>query len=263
MIMTYENILISIDNNVATVTINRPKAYNVLNTQTLREIHACFIEDIRPNDAVRAVIIAGQGEKAFCGGADIKEMKDMNAMQAIAFSRLGQHTMAAIEDTPKPVVAAVNGDALGGGLELALACDMIVAAKHARFASPEINIGVMPGFGATKKLPQIVGAARAKELLFFGGMFDADNAYKLGIINLVVPAERLKEEAFVCACKLVEKSATALGLMKRVIDRSLSLDRETAALLEAEAFGACFATFDQKEGMNAFVEKRTPKFNGK
>jgi enoyl-CoA hydratase len=261
--MPYENILIAIDSNVATVTINRPKAYNVLNAQTLRELRACFLEEIRSNDAIKVAILTGQGEKAFCGGADIKEMKDMNAMQATAFSRLGQQTMAAIEDAPKPVIAAVNGDALGGGLELVLACDLIVAAEHARFASPEINVGVMPGFGASKKLPQIVGAARAKELLFFGGMIDAQNALKLGIINLVVPAERLKEEAFVCACKLAEKPAATMGLMKRVIDRSMNVNRETAALLEAEAFGVCFATEDQKEGMNAFVEKRKPKFLGK
>lgn len=261
--MAYENIIVTVEDGIATVTLNRPRSFNVLNSQTLHELRSCFHKEINSSDSVNAVIITGEGGKAFCGGADIKEMKDMDAVHAVAFSQLGQKTMTVIEDCPKPVIAAVNGVALGGGFELALACDFILAAKKAQFASPEVNVGVMTGWGGSYKLVQILGKNRAKLLLFTGEIIDTETAYQLGLVNLMVDDERLMEEAIDLAGSLVEKPAMALTLMKRVVNRCQTVDRETAGLLEAEAFGACFATADQKEGMNAFVEKRKPKFIGK
>jgi enoyl-CoA hydratase len=261
--MAYENITLAVEDRIATVTLNRPRAFNVLNSQTLHELRSCFYNEINSNDAVGAVIVTGEGDKAFCGGADIKEMKDMDAVHAVAFSQLGQKTMAVIEDCSKPVIAAVNGVALGGGFELALACDFILAAKKARFASPEVNVGVMTGWGGSYKLVQILGKNSAKLMLFTGEMIDTKTAYQLGLVNLMVDDEKLMEEAVDLAGSLVEKPAMALTLMKNVVNRCAAVDRETAGLLEAEAFGACFSTADQKEGMNAFIEKRKPIFTGK
>ncbi|MBN1578063.1 MAG: enoyl-CoA hydratase/isomerase family protein [Chitinispirillaceae bacterium] len=261
--MTYEHIILAIEGGVATVTINRPRAFNVLNSSALQELKSCFLDELDNNDAVKAVILTGKGEKAFCGGADIKEMKGMDAFQAADFSQSGQRIMAAIEDMLKPVIAAVNGYALGGGLELALACDIVIAAENARFASPEINVGIMAGWGASKRLPEAIGTVRAKELLFTGAMIDAQTAFRLGFVNRVVPLGRLNEEAMSLARQLAEKPPIALELAKRAVNHSLHVDRESAELIESEAFGACFATADQKEGMAAFEEKRKPKFIGK
>jgi enoyl-CoA hydratase len=261
--MTYNTILFSVDNNIAIITLNRPRSFNVLDTRALHELRDCFYEEIYGNDSVNAVIITGEGEKAFCGGADIKEMKDMEAAEALALAQFGQRTMAIIEDCPKPVIAAINGVALGGGFELALSCDFILAAKKARFASPEVNVGIMVGWGASYKLVQILGKNRAKLLLFTGEMIDSDTAFQLGLINQIVPDEKLMDEALDLAGSLAEKPSVALTMVKRVVNRCGTLDRETAGLLEAEAFGACFSTKDQKEGMNAFVEKRKPIFTGK
>ncbi len=261
--MSYENLIVTIESGVALVTINRPRAFNVLTTAALKELRTCFLDEIGCSDAIKAVILTGKGEKAFCGGADIKEMKNMNVDQALVFSILGQQTVAAIEDSPKPVIAAVNGYALGGGLEMVLACDLVIASESARFASPEINVGVMTGWGGSKKLPERIGAVRAKELLFTGAMIDAETAVKFGLVNRVVPAMRLMEETTIIARQLAGKPSIAIGLVKRTINRSRHVDRDAAAIIESEAFGACFATADQKEGMNAFEEKREPKFTGK
>ncbi|MBN1308858.1 MAG: enoyl-CoA hydratase/isomerase family protein [Chitinispirillaceae bacterium] len=261
--MTYEHITVAIEEGVATVTINRPRAFNVLNSSAVRELKRCIADELGGAGAVKVIILTGQGEKAFCGGADIKEMKVMDAHQATLFSQLGQQVMDAIEDTPKPVIAAVNGYALGGGLELALACDIVIASENARFASPEINVGVMTGWGCSKRLPEVIGPARAKELLFTGEMIDAHTALRLGIVNRVVPAGQLTEEVSSLARQLAGKAAIAMGLAKRAVNNSRYIDRESAELIESEAFGACFQTADQKEGMAAFEEKRKPVFSGK
>ena len=261
--MTYENIIISIDEGIATVAINRPRSFNILDAKTLEELYACFRNDISHNEAVKAVILTGKGEKAFCGGADIKAMKGMDVFQATDFSQEGQRVMDAIEDAPKPVIAAVNGYALGGGFELALACDLIIASENAQFAASEINVGITTGWGCSKRLPEAIGAARAKELLFTGAMIDAPTALRLGIVNRVVPADRLNEETIALARQLAGKAVIALALVKKAVNHSRHLDREKAALIESEVFGACFATVDQKEGMTAFEEKRKPVFIGK
>jgi enoyl-CoA hydratase len=261
--LTGEYIGTAIEHGVATVTINRSRAFNVLNSSALQELKACILDDIGCNPEVKAVILTGQGEKAFCGGADIKEMKAMDAHQATLFSQLGQQVMAAIEDTPKPVIAAVNGYALGGGLELVLACDIVIASENARFASPEINVGIMTGWGCSKRLPETIGTARAKELLFTGEMIDAQTALRLGIVNRVVPAGQLTGEASSLARQFAAKPPIALALAKRTVNHCRHVDRERAALMESEAFGACFQTADRREGMAAFEEKRTPVFTGK
>ena len=261
--LTDEVVVTVIENSIATVTINRPQALNVLNTSMLQELKAFFLDNIRNNPDVKAVVITGQGEKAFCGGADIKEMKSMDAHQATIYSQLGQQVVAAIEDTPKPVISAVNGYAFGGGLELVMACDIVIASENARFASPEINVGVMTGWGGSKRLPEIIGPARAKELLFTGEAIDAQTALMLGIVNRVVPAGRLIEEALSLARLLAAKPPIALALAKRTVNHCRYVDRESAAMMEAESFGACFQTADRKEGMAAFAEKRTPVFTGK
>ncbi len=260
--MNFTNLLIEITDGVAVVTINRPAALNALNKDVLEELAAAFAE-LESSEDVACVILTGSGSKAFVAGADIAEMQALDAVSAEHFARLGHALLNTIEKFPKPVIAAVNGFALGGGCELAMACDIRIAAENARFGQPEVNLGVIPGFGGTLRLARLVGKGRAKELIFTGDMIDAQEAYRIGLANKVVAAEELLAKARSMATKIASKGPVAVRFAKESVDNGLEMDLDRAGRLEAGLFGLCFATADQKEGMQAFLEKRPAKFTGR
>jgi enoyl-CoA hydratase len=259
--MEYKNLLLEIKNGIAVVKINRPKALNALNSETLDELkHAG--EAISENKDVWVVIITGEGDKAFIAGADILEMKDMNPYQGMVFSQKGHEAFATFENMNKPVIAAVNGFALGGGFEVALMCDIIYASDKAKVGFPETTLGIFPGFGGTQRTAKLCGLAKAKELIFTGKMISAQEAYEIGLINKVVPHEEFWKEVMALAEKIKSNGPVSMGLAKELINKSLFLDMNSALMLEAKDFGLCFGTKDQKEGMTAFVEKRKATFTG-
>ncbi|MEJ5348420.1 MAG: enoyl-CoA hydratase-related protein [Desulfosoma sp.] len=259
--MAFQNILFDVQDQVALVTINRLKSLNALNPETLEELKRA-IEQVRDDDALRVLVLTGAGEKAFVAGADISEFPKMNALQARLFAQKGQEVFFSLEDLPKPVIACVNGFALGGGLELAMSCDFIYASEKAKFGQPEINLGIIPGFGGTQRLARLVGRAKAKELCMTGEMIDAATALQWGLVAKVFPPESLLEETMKTAKILASKSALALRAVKCVIDRGIDADLKAGCTLEVEAFGLCFASEDAKEGALAFLEKRKPNFKG-
>jgi enoyl-CoA hydratase len=258
----YKNIEVKIEKGIATITINRPKALNALNTETLEELKN-VLEVLQNDDGVKVIVITGAGEKAFVAGADISEMKDMSVFEAKKFAELGQKVFRKIELMKKPVIAAVNGYALGGGCELALACDIRIASRNAKFGQPEVGLGIIPGFGGTQRLPRIVGVSKAKELIYTGDMIDAEEALRIGLISKVVEQDKLLEEAYGIAKKIMSKGLVAVSLAKEAINKSLEVDIDSGMEYEANAFAMCFGTQDQKEGMAAFLEKRAPKFEGR
>ena len=260
--MNYTSLLIDIADGAAVVTINRPAALNALNAVILEELTAAFAE-LKGNNAVACVILTGSGAKAFVAGADIAAMQPLDAVAAGQFARLGHAVLNDIEKFPKPVIAAVNGFALGGGCELAMACDIRIAAENARFGQPEVNLGVIPGFGGTLRLSRLVGKGRAKELIFTGDMIDAQEAYRIGLANKVVAAEDLLAAARSMAAKIASKGPVAVRFAKESVDNGLEMDLDRAGRFEADLFGLCFATADQKEGMQAFLDKRPAKFTGR
>jgi enoyl-CoA hydratase len=257
-----ENIAFDRQAAVATVTIDRPKALNALNPETLAELGE-ITDEIERDRSLRAVVVTGRGDKAFVAGADIAAMERMSAVDARRFAQLGQRIFRKLELLAQPVIAAVNGFALGGGLELALACDLILASANARFGQPEINLGIVPGFGGTQRLPARVGIARAREMIYSGAMIDAEEAYRIGLVNRVVEPEKLLEEAAALARSLAEKAPVAMQEAKAAIGASADLDLENGCRYESEAFAVCFGTEDRSEGMRAFLEKRAAKFSGK
>ena len=259
--MNFNSLLLEIADGVAVVTINRPAALNALNREVLDELAAAFSE-LESSEDVACVILTGSGSKAFVAGADIAEMQALDAVSAEHFAQLGHALLNSIENFPKPVIAAVNGFALGGGCELAMACDIRIAAENARFGQPEVNLGVIPGFGGTLRLARLVGKGRAKELIFTGDMIDAQEAYRIGLANKVVAAEELLAKARSMATKIASKGPVAVRFAKEAIDNGLEMDLDRAGRLEAGLFGLCFATADQKEGMQAFLNKRPAKFTG-
>jgi enoyl-CoA hydratase len=260
--MAYENILFERDGAVGILKVNRPKGLNALNPATVREIAAC-VEEIRQDPSIRCLIITGTGDRAFVAGADISAMVSMSAIEGKAFSALGLNTARQLEELPIPVIAAVNGFALGGGTELALACDLIIAADKARFGQPEINLGVIPGFGGTQRLARRIGLPRARELIFSGDMIDAQTALQYGLANKVVPLADLMTEAKALAHKLAAKPPVAIQQAKAAINAGIDMDLDNGCRYENEAFALTFATEDKKEGMTAFLEKREAKFTGK
>ena len=259
--MPYRNLLIDTSEGIGTISINRPKALNALNRETLHEFDAAF-QDLEQNAAVKVIILTGAGERAFVAGADILEMKDMGCLEATRWSEFGHATLDRIEESAKTVIAAVNGFALGGGTEIALACDFIFASESAKFGLPEVTLGVFPGFGGTQRLPRLIGKGKAKELILTGAMISAEEAKNLGLVNRVFPAESLMDETRKVAQKISANGPLAVQLAKSAIDKGYDLDLKAGCHLEALTFGACFATTDQKEGMTAFVEKRKPEFTG-
>ncbi len=259
--MEYKNIKLEIKDAIAVLKVSRPEALNALNSETLEELKRAA-EDLEKNGEVRVVIVTGEGDKAFVAGADIVEMKEMDPVQGMEFSRKGHEAFSKLENMGKVVIAAVNGYALGGGLELALSCDIIYASDKARFGFPEVTLAIHPGFGGTQRTPRIIGLMKAKELIFTGKMITAQEAFELGLINKVVPHDELMKEVFSLAERIKSCGQIALKLAKECLNKSLSLSLEEGLKLEEANFGFCFGTKDQKEGMTAFVEKRKPTFRG-
>jgi len=259
--MSYENILFEIHDGVGVLTFNRPKVLNALNPQTLDEV-ADVISRAAREDAIRVLVLTGAGDKAFVAGADINEFLKFNTLSARYFAEKGQGIFFEIEQLPKPVIACVNGFALGGGCELAMACDFIYASEKARFGQPEINLGIIPGFGGTQRILRLIGRARAKELCMSGEMIDARQAKEIGLVAKVFPADQLFDETMKAARMLASKSPAGLRSIKKVIDCGSDIDLRSGCALEAEAFGVLFGTEDMREGVSAFLEKRKPQFKG-
>ena len=260
--MEYKNILLSSEGEIGILSINRPKALNALNIETLQDIQA-GIQEVRNHPDWKVLIVTGSGEKAFVAGADIAEMRGLNSIEALDFSKLGHVTLKMIQDLDRPVIAAVNGYALGGGTEIALACDLIYASEKARFGLPEVTLGVFPGFGGTQRLPRLIGKGRAKELILTGKMISASEAFEMGIVNRVFPQASLMDECKKVGAQIAGNGPVGLRLAKMVVDAGFNVDLTEACSLESYAFSIAFATEDQKEGMTAFIEKRKPAFKGR
>jgi len=258
---TYNNLIVERDGAVVIVTMNRPKALNALNHETVLELDEVF-KSLEADTTVEAVIITGGGDKAFIAGADISEMVNIGAIAAKNWSKLGLAVFSRIENFPRPVIAAVNGFALGGGCELALACDIRVASEKAKFGLPEVSLGILPGWGATQRLSRLVGKGQAKLLTFTGDVIDAQEARNIGLVDKVVAHEELLTTAKDLAGKIVKKAPIAIMQAKVAINRGVEMDSEQAFAFLAELFGTCFSTEDQTEGMTAFIEKRKPVFKG-
>jgi enoyl-CoA hydratase len=256
--MPYNTVLFAVEDGVATLTFNRPERLNALNAEMFSEIAAVF-DHVRQNPEIRVLILTGQG-RAFIAGADIKELAESGALKAKQISAIGQEVMSKVEQLPMPVLAAVNGFALGGGLEMAMACDIIYASEEAKFGQPEINLGVIPGFGGTQRLARLVGLGLAKDLCFTGRTIDAAEARAIGLVARVFPAADLMAESLKAARIMAQKGRFALQTMKQVMDRGFGVDLRSGLALEADAFGLCFAHPDAREGTSAFLEKRQPKF---
>lgn len=260
--METKNILYDITDGVALVKINRPESLNALTSQVLGELE-CTLYEIEHDSKAQVVIITGAGEKAFVAGADIKEMAPMTSYEGHQFALQGQRVMLFIENMTKPVIAAVNGYALGGGLELALACDVIYAAENARFGFPEVTLGIIPGFGGTQNLPRLIGPNRAKELVFSGRIIPAQKALAWGIANEVYPQAELAAKVMELAREIAKNGRLGVGYAKNAIVNGLNMTKADGFRYEGSLFGVLFATEDQKEGMGAFVEKRKAEFKGR
>ena len=260
--MELKNVTLEKKERVAVVTINRPKALNALNSETLKDLDS-VISELEKDNQVYVVILTGSGEKSFVAGADISEMKDLNEAQGEEFGILGNKVFRRLENLDKPIIAAISGFALGGGCELAMSCDIRIASEKAKFAQPEAGLGITPGFGGTQRLPRIVGVGKAKELIYTCDIIKADEALRIGLVNKVVPLENLMEEAFAMANKIAENAPIAVKLCKDAINRGIQVNIDEAIAIEAKDFGKCFSTEDQKEGMNAFIERRAKNFQNK
>jgi len=260
--MAEVNVRLEVEGPFATVTVDRPKSLNALDTRTLQELEK-IAGDLSQRSDLRGVVVTGAGEKAFVAGADIAEMNGMDADRARHFGALGQRVMDAISALPFPVVAAVNGFALGGGCELALASDFIYASENARFGLPEVSLGVLPGFGGTQRLTRLVGRARAKELIFTGDMIDAAKAREIGLVLEVVPLPKLLGHARAALERVAKKGPLAVRRAKEAIDRGADLELADGLAIERELFSDLFASTDRSEGMKAFLEKRPPVFTGR
>lgn len=255
--MDYENIIFEKEENIAIITFNRPEAMNALNNQTRAEFRAA-IDDVASDDEVKVLILTGSG-KAFVAGSDIKEFNATTPFAAHNIRRLGEM----VEQLEKPVIAAVNGFCLGGGNEIAMACDIIIASEKAKFGQTEINIGIIPGGGGTQRLPRLIGACRAKELIYTGDIIRAEEADRLGLVNRVVPMDELMPAAKELAKKIAAKSAAALKLAKTAINRGMQTNLESGLKYEYELYSLSLSLEDKLEGVNAFLEKRAPKFVGR
>ncbi len=262
--MKYSNLLIEIDESIATavVTVNRPGKLNALNDETIAELGAA-LDDLEQDASVRVLIVTGAGEKAFVAGADIEELSTLNALQAVAKSERGQVLMFHMAAISKPVIMAINGFALGAGCELAMAGDVRIASDRARFGQPEINLGIIPGYGGTQRLPRLVGKGAALELLLSGKIIDAQEALRIGLVDRVVAHEKLIDEAKSLAGEIAGKAPIAVGLIKKCVYVGMEAGAKSGCSFESLQFGAACTTEDQKEGARAFLEKRKPVFRGK
>jgi enoyl-CoA hydratase len=260
--MSLTTLLYDVHDGIARITINRPDKLNALNATVIDEL-ADAVGHIESDDAVRGVILTGAGTKAFAAGADIAELTEQGPMDGKARALAGQRVMRRMERCGKPVIAAVNGFALGGGCELALACHVRIASENARLGTPEVKLGLMCGYGGTQRLPRLVGKGRALEMLLSGEMVDAQEALRIGLVNRVVPSDRLLAEAEGLLRKMLANSPTSLRLTLRAVNAGLEMPLREAQVLEATLFGLLCTTEDMKEGTKAFLEKRPPKFSGR
>jgi len=247
---------------VAYVTVNRPKVLNTLNTPTWADLRTAF-EDARDDDAVRGVILTGAGDKAFIAGADIGELAHASAVEAEQASRFGQKVLELVENLGKPVIAAVNGFALGGGCETAMACTIRIAVDTAKFGQPEVKLGLLPGGGGTQRLPRLVGKGRALQLILSGEMIGAQEAYRIGLVNEIVPAANLIARAEQILEQIASNAPVAVRLSLEAVNKGMDTSQSEGFVLEASYFGLCAATEDKKEGTSAFLEKRPPQFHGR
>lgn len=259
--MGLQTLELRIEGSLATITLNRPKALNAINLMMIGELELA-VRQIRDDPGVRVVVITGAGDKAFAAGADITEFKAMSPIDAWMFVQRLQRLFLEIERLPKPVIAAINGYALGGGCELMMACDIVYASDAAKIGQPEINLGIIPGAGGTQRLARLIGKQRAKELVLTGEMIGVREAWGLGLLNKVVPADQLMVEVRKLADKLATKGPLAVKAAKEAIEDGYDMALERALTHEAQLFALCFATEDKAEGVNAFLEKRPPKFRG-
>jgi enoyl-CoA hydratase len=259
--VSFENLLLEKDGAVAVLTVNRPKVLNALNTQTLDELRRAILE-LKHDDAVRVVILTGAGEKSFIAGADINELATQTAVTGREHAIAGQHVLDLVEHLGKPVIAAINGYALGGGCELAMACTIRIAAETAKLGQPEINLGLIPGYAGTQRLARIVGRGRALELLLTGDQISAQEAHRLGLVNRVVAAADLMAEAKKLAAALAAKAPVALRYILEAVHKGLEMPFPQAQIFEATLFGLVASTDDMREGTKAFLEKRKPEFKG-
>ena len=260
--MTYQHILFELEAGIATITFNRPKALNALNSELLSEFGRA-LDEIAADEDIRVLILTGSGEKAFVAGADISELATMNALQGKQFAEKGHSAIGRLQKLSIPVIAAVNGFALGGGSEIALACDFIYASEEAKFGLPEITLGLIPGFGGTQRLPRLIGKNMAKELIFTGKMLTAKEAEGIGMVNRVVGAAELMDEVNKTAAQIASKGKVSLRAAKHAINKGMDADHDTGCAIEIDAFALCMASDDAKEGTGAFLEKRKPEFKGK
>jgi len=260
--MTYETLLLEIRDSIAFLTINRPDKLNALNDEVVRELHQAALA-LKADDSVRGVILTGSGSKAFVAGADIGDLAKQGVMDGRQRALNGQQMLYALERMGKPVLAAVNGFALGGGCELAMACHIRIASENARFGQPEVSLGITPGYGGTQRLPRIVGKGNALYMLLTGEHVNAADALRMGLVSRVVPQDQLMAEAEKTMRTIVAKGPVALALTIEAVDRGLETTLEEGMRIEADAFGLVASTQDMKEGLTAFLEKRPAKFTGK
>jgi enoyl-CoA hydratase len=260
--MNYQTLILSVKNRIATVTINRPDKLNALNAQCKSELKNAFT-NIKTNPDVDVVILTGSGEKAFVAGTDIGELTSLNAETGKEFAAGGQSVFDLIQHLGKPVIAAVNGYALGGGTELALACHIRIASENAKFGQPEVNLGVIPGYGGTQRLARIVGPGKAMEMILTGNQVNAQEALRIGLVNSVVPLNELLATAETMAATMIGKGQLAIRMSLKAINAAMELPLSEGLKIEAALFGECCSTEDAKEGINAFLQKRKPVFKGK
>jgi enoyl-CoA hydratase len=260
--MIYQSLLTELNDGILTVTINRPDKLNALNKMVFDELEM-VMNEVASNVAIRSVIITGSGPKAFAAGADIAEFSEFNREQGESLSKRGHQVFAMIENSSKPVVAAVNGFALGGGCELAMACHLRYCATHAKFGQPEVNLGLIPGYGGTQRMTHLIGKAKSLELHMTGQIIDANEAYRLGLVNQVTTAEELIPTVTSVLETIQSKAPVAIGHVIRCIQTAVMEQGADGYACEAELFGACFDTEDMREGTRAFLEKRKANFNGK
>lgn len=259
--MAYKNIIVEKKDGIETITINRPNVLNALNIETIGELSKA-VDELEEDKKMKVAVLTGKG-KAFIAGADIKQMKDMSPLEAKEFAEIGHSLLMKIENSRLPFIAAVNGYALGGGCEVMMACDIVIASASAKIGQPEINLGVHPGFGGTQRLPRLVGKAKAKELLLTGDTIGAEEALRIGLVNKVVDNDKLAEETEKLAQKIAAKSSVQTDFIKSLVNKGTDIDLPSACSLEISYFSSSFSTEDQKEGMTAFLEKRKPIFKGK
>ena len=257
----FENLKFEKKNQIAYITVTRPKVLNALNSATIAELQSAFVM-VKDDDDVRVAILTGEGEKAFIAGADINELATQGPVQGKDYAQRGQAVFDLIENCGKPVIACVNGFALGGGCEVAMACTLRLASENAKFGQPEVKLGIIPGYGGTQRLPRLVGKGRAMQIILSGEMLSAQEAYRIGLVNEVVPLGELIARAEALAAKIIANGPLACRYVIDAVNKGMEMTLQEGLFLEASLFGVCCATEDKNEGTKAFLEKRAPQFKG-